>query len=257
MEWVVGESGFKYADFCLRAALDTNTFLNFRRDSKYTPILEHVDAETGVKYLKFITDCGYSIDDVFEIIDPLQTLGNPVLHDIGVGRPVSTTALRYLKVGIDIIRKFGTDLGRVVEIGCGYGGQAIILSKLASIQHYTFVDMWQVNLLIQRFIEESSFNIEYEIKTIRQSSIPQDSTLVISNYAFSELDMQLQTICLKKFILTSKHGYLTMNTGLSGMAFNGQPNRHITSDILISLIASARQSSEIPLTFPTNYVITW
>jgi len=144
-----------------------------------------------------------------------------------------------------------------VEIGCGFGGQAIILSRLASIQHYTFVDMWQVNLLIQRFIEESGFNIEYEIKTIRQSSTRHDNTLVISNYAFSEFDIQLQAMCLKKFILTSKHGYLTMNTGMNGMAFNGQANRHITSEMLISLIASARQSSEIPQTNYANYVITW
>lgn len=257
MEWLAGESRLEYADQCLKAALDTNTFQNFRKDPQYKVILEHVDARTGLRYLKAITDCGYSIDDVFEIIEPLQFLGNPILHDIGVGRPVSTTALRYLKVGIDIISQFGTDLGMIVEIGCGFGGQAIILSKLASIQHYTFVDMWQVNLLIQRFIETSDFNVEYEIKTIRQASSRLNIDYVISNYAFSEFDIQLQSLCLKKFVLNSKHGYLTMNTGLNGMAFNGQASRHVTSDILMSLIPSAKQASEKPETSPSNYIITW
>jgi len=249
---------FDYADLCLRAALDANIFENFRRDSLYTPVLEHVDAKTGHEYLKILINNGYGVDEIFEIIEPLQSLGNPILHDIGIGRPVSTTALRYLKIAMDIVRKFGTDLGRIVEVGCGFGGQAIILSRIASIQHYTFIDMWQVNLLIQRFIGESDFDIEYEIKTIRQASSNLDIDLAISNYAFSELDVQLQSICMRKFFLTSKHGYLTMNSGLiNNMTPNSQVFSHITSNVLLSLIPSAKPSPETPLTSAANYVITW
>ena len=37
----------------------------------------------------------------------------------------------------------------VIEIGCGYGGQALILSRVMEINSYTFLDLWQVNLLIR------------------------------------------------------------------------------------------------------------
>jgi len=257
MEWLAGDARASYADLCLKAALETATFESFRRHASYTPILEHVNAETGRQYLKIILDGGYSLDEVLEIIEPLQRLGGPILYDVGAGRPLSATALRYLKVGIDIIAQLGKNLGNVIEIGCGYGGQAIILSRICSIQHYTFLDMWQANLLIQRFIEESNFHVDYDIKTIRQSPGSLSADLIVSNYAFSELDMQLQSLCLKKFILSSKHGYLTMNTGLDGTAFNAQAARHIASDVLVSLIPNAQLAPEVPRTSPSNYIIYW
>lgn len=257
MEWLAGESGLRYGDLCLKAALDTETFKRFRSHDDYTPILEHVDANSGAHYLKIILEKGYSLDYVIEAIKPLQHIGSPRLADIGIGRPVSTTALRYFKVASDIIDQCGKDLGHVTEIGCGYGGQAIILSQLASIDHYTFIDMWQVNLLIQRFIEESSFRIPYDVKTIRQAIHPYKSDLLISNYAFSELDIELQSLCVNKFMLSSRRGYLTMNTGLKGLAFNNQDDRHISSEHLLSLLPKSRITKEVPLTSPSNYIITW
>jgi len=248
----------RYGDLCLKAALDTETFKRFRSHDQYTPILEHVDANSGAHYLKIILEKGYTLDEVLEIIKPLQQIGGPQLVDIGISVTVSTTALRYFKVALDIIGQCGKDLGRVTEIGCGHGGgQAIILSQLASIDYYTFIDMWQVNLLIQRFIEESNFRIPYDVKTIRQAIHPYKADLLISNYAFSEFDIKLQSLCVNKFILNSRRGYLTMSTGLKGLSFNNQHDRHISSELLLSLLPNSKILKEIPQTAPSNYIVTW
>ena len=53
---------------------------------------------------------------------------------------ISTTALRYLKIALDINQFYGHNLGNVVEIGCGYGGQALILDKVCNLTSYAFYD---------------------------------------------------------------------------------------------------------------------
>jgi hypothetical protein len=97
----------------------------------------------------------------------LQSIGQPKLHHIkGLPYPVSTTSLRYLKVALEIKLQRGSQLGHIVEIGCGHGGgQSIILDRIASIKTYAFVDLWRVNMLIMRFIEASSLSCNYSTST--------------------------------------------------------------------------------------------
>ena len=96
-------------------------------------------------------------------------IGSPKLLKLkSLSKKISTTGLRYLKVALEMKELFGTNIGNVVEIGCGYGGQAIILDQLLKVNSYTFYDLWQVNLLIKRFIELSSFNAKYSICTLKK-----------------------------------------------------------------------------------------
>ena len=134
---------------------------------------------------------------------------------------MSTTALRYLKVALEIKDQFGNDLGNIVEIGCGYGGQAIILDRVANVSSYNFFDLWQVNLLITRFVESSSLSCNYSVSTLR-SFVDTDKNwdLAISNYAFSELPASLQDSYLKKVLSKSRNGYLTMNSREDGGFLN-------------------------------------
>jgi hypothetical protein len=246
-----------YPELALRASLNPNTFSIFRRHKSYTPILEHVNPQQGAEYLKIIQeDYDLSAQEVMDIILPLQWIGQPILQKIkGLKKPVSTTALRYLKVALDIKAQRGAQLGHVVEIGCGYGGQAVILDRVANIESYTFIDLWQVNMLIQRFIEASPLSCKYSISTLRQASRQRDSwNLAISNYAFSELPKGLQQNYLEEIILPSKHGYLTMNSGAEG-CFGSIENMSL-AELQETLSNSSRQE-ERPLTYFKNYILTW
>ena len=246
-----------YPELALKAANDPNTFSVFRRCRRYTEILEHVSAEQGESYLNIITDeYGWSPKEVLDAIAPLQQIGQPVLKKIrGLPESISTTALRYLKVALDIKASRGSKLGHVVEIGCGYGGQAVILDRVAEIKSYTFIDLWQVNALIQRFIEASPLSCNYNLSTLRQGGRSRESwDLVISNYAFSELPNALQQSYLTKIIKRSNHGYMTMNSGMDGY-FGGM--QHMSIKELQNALPNSSIQEERPLTYSKNYILTW
>ena len=194
----------EYPELALKAALDPATFSVFRRHHKYTGILEHVSKKQGEQYLNIIRE-KYKLknDEIFQILEPLMKVGNPKLLRLkGLSNKISTTGLRYLKIALDIKKITGDNIGNVVEIGCGFGGQAIILDQLLEIESYTFYDLWQVNLLIKRFIEDSNFSTKYTISTIREDSFNLRNSwdFCISNYAFSELPKATQEIYINKIL---------------------------------------------------------
>ena len=248
----------EYPELALKAALDPATFSVFRRHHKYTSILEHVSRKEGEQYLNIIRG-EYKIkdDEIFQILKPLMEVGNPKLLRIkGLSNKISTTGLRYLKIALDIKKITGSKIGNVVEIGCGYGGQAIILDQLLQIESYTFYDLWQVNLLIKRFIENSNFSSKYTISTIREDSFNCRNSwdFCISNYAFSELPKAIQEIYINKIINKTRKGFMLMNSGVSGK-FGNVIN--FSQKELLNTLKNASIHDEIPLTYVDNYLLTW
>ena len=248
----------EYPELALKAALDPATFSVFRRHHKYTNILEHVSRKEGEQYLNIIRE-EYKMkdDEIFQILKPLMEVGNPKLLRIkGLSNKISTTGLRYLKIALDIKKITGRKIGNVVEIGCGYGGQAIILDQLLQIESYTFYDLWQVNLLIKRFIENSNFSSKYTISTIREDSFNCRNSwdFCISNYAFSELPKAIQEIYINKIINKTRKGFMLMNSGVSGK-FGNVIN--FSQKELLNKLKNASIHNEIPLTHVNNYLLTW
>ena len=262
---LINDTGYKsssdngeYPELALKAALDPATFSVFRRHHKYTGILEHVSRKEGEQYLNIIRE-KYKMkdDEIFQILRPLMKVGNPKLLRIkGLSNKISTTGLRYLKIALDIKKITGSNIGNVVEIGCGYGGQAIILDQLLEIESYTFYDLWQVNLLIKRFIEDSNFNTKYTISTIREDSFKCRNSwdFCISNYAFSELPKAIQEIYINKILNKTKKGFMLMNSGVSGKFGNIRNN---SQKELLNRLRNATINNEIPLTHKNNYLLTW
>ena len=248
----------EYPELALKAALDPSTFSVFRRHHKYTSILEHVSRKEGEQYLNIIRE-KYKMkdDEIFQILKPLMKVGNPKLLRLkGLSDKISTTGLRYLKIALDIKKITGSKIGNVVEIGCGYGGQAIILDQLLEIESYTFYDLWQVNLLIKRFIEDSNFNTEYTISTIREDSFKCRNSwdFCISNYAFSELPKAIQEIYINRILNKTKKGFMLMNSGVSGKFGNV---RNYSQKELVNILVNASIHKELPLTYLNNYLLTW
>ena len=214
--------------------------------------------EQGEQYLNIIRE-KYKLkdDEIFEILKPLMKVGNPRLLKLeGLSKKISTTGLRYLKIALDIKKITGSKIGNVVEIGCGYGGQAIILDQLLQIESYTFYDLWQVNLLIKRFIENSNFSSKYTISTIREDSFNCRNSwdFCISNYAFSELPKAIQEIYINKIINKTRKGFMLMNSGVSGK-FGNVIN--FSQKELLNILKNASIHDEIPLTYVDNYLLTW
>ncbi|MBO8221242.1 putative sugar O-methyltransferase [Prochlorococcus marinus] len=253
----VSDNG-EYPELALKAALDPVTFSVFRRHHNYTRILEHVSRKEGEQYLNIIRrEYKMKDDEIFQILKPLMKVGNPKLLRLkGLSNKISTTGLRYLKIALDIKKITGRNIGNVVEIGCGYGGQAIILDQLIKIESYTFYDLWQVNLLIKRFIEDSNFSTTYTISTIKEDSFKCRNSwdFCISNYAFSELPKAIQEIYINKILNKTKKGFMLMNSGVSGKF--GKIKNHSQKELL-NILRNASIYNEIPLTHINNYLLTW
>lgn len=247
------DDGF-YLYKVFQATYNQNTFNNFKNDDFYRNILEHVTYEEGLKYLSFIK----KDEDLFKKIDEFlinDEIGNPIRYFYSeLNKKISPTTLRYIKVASDIKKIFKKNITSIVEIGCGYGGQYLILDKIKKIEKYTLIDLYDVNKLIEKYLEYYLLNSSYETKTINQISQNKVYDLVISNYAFSELPMDTQILYIKKIMMFCKNGYLTMNSGSENNTFK---KNHLTVNEIKKFIPNLKIIPEEPVSSEGNYIIIW
>jgi hypothetical protein len=229
-------------------------FNNFKRRPAYRYILEHVSKEQGSEYLKILESRG---DDVLDVgltsVLLSDNLGNPMKYFYPkYNFKLSPTTLRYLKVASDLKILFGDELGKVAEIGCGYGGQSLVNDCVLNVSSAKLFDLPLVNKLIERYLNSHLLNGSFSTTTINNED-PQEYDLVISNYAFSELPKKLQTKYIHKVLSKSKRGYLTMNSGIGGVHSVGK----LTLDELKQLLPEFTILQEEPSTSSNNYIIVW
>ena len=243
----------RYVAFVEQAVKDYETFRTFKTNPDYRAILEHVSPELGLMYLNVVagqTPYFFEILDRFKIND---LVGSPQKIQYGPVE-ISPSTLRYVKVASDIVTMFGADIGDVVEIGVGYGGQMLILDQVCAISHYTLFDLKPVLDLASKYLECHILNSSYNTSTINQFDGSACYDLVISNYAFSELPSRLQRVYIEKIMQKAKRGYLTMNSGLSNSVFK---NDKLSLDELRDLLPEFNVLDDNPLNYPGTYIIVW
>lgn len=243
-----------YAKAVISALRSQKVFENFKRNYSYREILEDVTCDQGREFYEAIRSRN---DGMLEaalksvLID--DEIGNPVKFNYdGVDMSLSPTTLRYVKVASDLKGLFGNNLGRVAEIGCGYGGQTYVNDQLLHVDHATLFDLPFVNQLIERYLNTFLLNGAYATKVINQAE-PGDYDLVISNYAFSELPAKLQNAYIKKVVANASRGYLTMNSGLTGERSKGK----LSLDELRKALPEFEVYEEEPQRPRHNYLIIW
>jgi len=234
----------------VQAALsDEEIFSKFKSNREYREILEHVDRELGARYLQIINQYGRIPKPLLHtfILDKCSPFRYTYAR---LGR-VSPSNLRYGKVAMDIRTLFGNlDNFRISEIGIGYGGQYQALTKISNVKSYTFYDLPQVIQLANMYISRVSSELNNHLSG--DFNVPNtEIDLVISNYAFSELDRSLQEIYLKNVILNSKRGYLIYNDISKGMFDT------IHVEEFARRIPGAIVIEEFPLTHPKNKLVIW
>ena len=243
-----------YIKFVKDAVSNYKKFKNFKRNPDYNSILEHTKLEEGSKYLDLIKSQSPNLLNYITDFKFNDKIGNPrkfKYADIG---EISPSTLRYMKVASDFQKYFGNDIGQdIVEIGCGYGGQLLILDKVFNINNYVLMDLQPVLDLASMYLDGHVLNASYKTKTINRLSKDYNFDLVISNYAFSELPKLLQIKYIEKVLSKSKKGYLTMNSG----KVEGNIIDRLTIKELQNLLPRFDIIEEIPLTAPNNYIIIW
>jgi hypothetical protein len=237
------------------AVHDYAAFARFKRDPRYTAILEHSTIQQGKEYFEVIQSESPELIHRIDEFKENDLEGGAVTHRYERIGEISPSTLRYLKVASDIKTIWrGISFDKIAEVGIGYGGQLLINDRVFRFNEYHLFDLPPVLDLTSKYLECHLLNNCYRTYTLNQQNALIDYDLSISNYAFSELPSKLQIKYIEKIFLRSKRGYLTMNSGLPNSAF--QRDKLVLSE-LKTLLPKFEIIDERPLTHPGNYVIVW
>jgi hypothetical protein len=216
-------------------------------------ILEHVSYRQGLDYLKRINKLGIVNNDSIIQLAKSDNFGDPWVYyyrDIGWASP---TLLRYVSVYSEIETAIGfKSIDSIVEIGIGYGGQARVINELSHVSRYEFYDLRNVQKLAILFLEKvcPRFSPEcLDIENVEHAVFD----LVISNYAISELPIDVQKEYLDKVLKPSAHCYLIMNSGATNKT--GRSSGKLSQEAFLTMLPRLKIQPEIPLTGPDNYVL--
>ena len=249
----ISEDLGSYLKVVREAITDDKKFNKFKSNPFYNIVLEHTTYNQGLQYLKIIKRDSNLLNSINKFIIN-DEIGNPKTYYYDeLKQKISPSTLRYIKVASDIKKIFQDEITNIVEIGGGYGGQYLILEKAIKIDHYTLVDLYDINKLTEKYLEHHLLNSSYNTTTLNKIQSTSKFDLVISNYAFSELPPVIQIKYLEKIIQKSKNGYLTMNSGAENSVFRN----HLSLTEIRNYIKDITILKEEPLSYEGNYIIVW
>tara|TARA_Y100001970_G_C14141097_1_gene807139 strand:- start:129 stop:1163 length:1035 start_codon:yes stop_codon:yes gene_type:complete len=199
----------------------------FKSNNDYKGILEHIDYDTGLKY-NFLCKMKYkeifekNEEDIISLIKQNDSIGKPnknSYHFYNSNIVCSDTNLRYIFHSFLICEYINfLDLNEIniIEIGGGYGGLCFYLKNIAKIfnikiNSYNIFDLKEITKLQQLYLNKLNIN-NFNINTIDNFSELNKNSFLISNYAFSEIHIELQKEYREKIIEPyCKYGFLVWN----------------------------------------------
>jgi hypothetical protein len=193
----------------------------FKKEPKYTYMLEHVTISTGSKYLDLIKKLT-PIDEktIVSFCNQNDSIGNPNLQRYG-NLNVSPTSLRYLFHSHLILTHLQTlklDKIDIVELGGGYGGLCLAMYHLASkyminINSYTIIDLAPIIQFQKMYLDKAnpSLSVKFIDASTFGSSLETSSTFLVSNYCFSEIAQSVRDQYIQKLLPKVSHGFMAWN----------------------------------------------
>ena len=240
-----------YPSLCGSAVKNSEIFKKFRSSRVMVDALDHVSIEQGNGYIAEILKYTSWSEKFTKVLVEIDKVGEPRKFRFRPYGTFSPTLLRYLKVYTDLKRNFGSLQNlNIVEIGIGFGGQASLISLLDKPLSYIYYDLPPVLELAQKFTKVLNVPGNFTFIDGRNPK-PSKPDLVISNYAFSELNRDVQDQYLKNVVLSSPRGYITWNH-LSAENLGGYSLAE-----LIRLIPNSQIFPEKPITSESNAIIVW
>jgi hypothetical protein len=130
----------------------------------------------------------------------------------------------------------------VVEIGVGFGGLAA-MNALVSGAVITLVDLPEVANTAMRLLQDCGLGRHARIQ---QEPLHLQSSLAISNYAFTELNADLQAGYLEKYLKHARHGMIISNAAVFARTIGGRSDQELVEWLRKSGIpASMEQEHEL------------
>jgi len=208
-----------YCDICKLCEINDDIFYSFKSNASYCEILEHADYNNGNTYINLIEKIEPfdKIQDNLELWKKNDLLGSPKIYDYQKYGNISPSTIAYIYTYIKMKNNI-SDLNNcknIIEIGGGYGGLCYILSTVLNFDSYTIYDLPEVNLLQNKYLNR--LNVKNTNCISPDKEYENNIDLVISCFAWSELNKEKQLDYFNNIINKAKHGFLRLNTCFSGL----------------------------------------
>ncbi len=215
-----------WAHLCTAFANGNLSSQNFRRSSAVRDIVETVGAVDGRFYAKQIIAweplwlTNPKVAEINRWGDPIRWPG--LL--LGISEAFSPTTLRYLATAL-WLKRLGLVNGetRIVEIGVGFGGLAS-MNALVSGATTTLVDLPQVENSAMRMLTEIGLKGHARLS---EGNVDPSADFFISNYAFTELNSEIQKKYFTRYIKYSAHGMIISNSSVFAASIRGQTDHDL------------------------------
>jgi hypothetical protein len=204
----------------IKEICQTNNLTTFKSNNYYRDILEHVSNEVGDEYLKLIQDkTKISNEEIKSFCSLNDSVGCPLKFSYEIGE-ISPTSLRYIyhsHLILSYLSFLNLDSNDIVEIGGGYGGLCLALKKFAplyniKINSYTIIDFDDVIKLQEKYHKiVNCDDVNYISSNTFGSSLDKNNLFLISNYAFSEINRDIQNKYIEKLFPKVLHGFMCWN----------------------------------------------
>lgn len=241
--------GSEYVMVCKDAVFHSGTFSKYKSATQYRIILEHTSYSLGLSYLA-ISRHNHQVMQTLKAITQKES-GQPFVYTYPEIGKASPTQIRYAKVSLDLIHAFGTLNGlKVCEIGVGFGGQALhLLTSFPDCSYQIYDLFWPAKLAIKNIVSfDEKMQHRVQIATMTEKS---KCDLLISNYAFSELNRAVQEEYLHNVIRDSSRGYVIFNH------IQDPGSDSLTAVEFADRIPGAELFQEVPNTHPENVLVMW
>lgn len=221
-----------------------NNISDFKSNSIYRGILEHVDNAYGIDYINAIrTQTSITDNEINEFCKLNDSVGMPLKSEIDGTINTSPTNLRYIyhtHLILQYFKSLSTSPINIVELGGGYGGLFLCIDFFKnkyniSINSYKIIDLPEANQLQKLYI--SNFNpttsIEFHSSELYGLDISMDNLYLISNFCFSELPMNLQKQYINNLFNKVVHGFMAWNWIIPynfGFKYRNEPELHTNSE---------------------------
>lgn len=185
---------------------DNKLFDSFKRNADVRVIMEHLDHGNGVIY-KQLCEKHISTEQLTELVELNDRYGMPYTY-MTDGILGSASSFRNIFHAIEILQLYTSSIP-MVEIGGGYGGLCLIIHKLAemlnvSIPMYHICDLPNANALQELYLSKHSLTFS--------PIFPLVPAFVISNYALSEIPLDIANQYIDQVIPVMNGGYFAWNT---------------------------------------------
>lgn len=213
-EWnVYSNHIIDYVTACREFVTDDSKFKNFKQDSRYKIILEHISKEESDLFISEMKNSESLTKKQLKEFKENDLNGNPELHEYEFFGKMSPSTIRYIKNTLDIFNFVGDkEIKNIVEIGGGYGGLCKTMNVLFDYDNYVLIDLPEVNALSKKYTDQFS-KLEGKVSQLSLNELDriEDIDLVISNYAFSECSQPAQMKYYNDVVANSKYFYMVYN----------------------------------------------